>query len=105
MRLLAFLATMLVAGLVVGGCARGGDDEDATPARTTPDEIRLAIFERSYSECASYGVERLALKYRVDATPNQVALAVAESWRRRFRGGQDAVASGRDGCLQGLRHR
>lgn len=105
MRLLVLLLTSL-AVLVAAGCA-GGDDggEDATPARTTPQEIRLAVFERSYSECATYSLERLALTHGVDATPGQVSTAVAEAWAKRFGGGPDAVRSGKSGCLQGIRDR
>jgi hypothetical protein len=69
---------------------------------TTPDNIRLVVFERSYSECASYGLDQLAEKYKAaDASKAGVAAAVGRAWASYFRAGRDAAREGRVGCLQG----
>ena len=115
------LGVLLALGLVVGGVSanRIADDDDAatTEARTasvddadpplstapTPEALQTLIFERAFSECASYDIPRLAGKYNVAVqTKENIAKAVAEAWARQFSAGQDALADGRDGCLQGF---
>jgi hypothetical protein len=101
------LPPLVLLALACSACSGGSDDsaETTLPVRTTPESIRLAVFERSYSECASYDLQRLAAKYRVDARPQPVAFAVARAWTQQFGGGQDAEPSGRDGCFQALREK
>jgi hypothetical protein len=90
------------AALAVGGCG-GGDNEDFQPAPlATPKRIRVEVYDRSYSECASYSLERLAGKYRVERNRTQVAGAVGRNWAKFFGGGPDAARSGRGGCLDGM---
>jgi type IV pilus biogenesis protein CpaD/CtpE len=102
------LAVLLVALAV--GCS-GGDSEQAdsttVPAAvTTPDGLKLAVYERAYSECASTELARLTAKYKVaDKTKTGVASAVAQEWVEFLQAGQDAVSDGRSGCLQGFEHR
>ena len=116
---------LLLLATLVAGCAGDNDDETATAtggavatdtdgaattetsgtetATRTPDVLLTAVFERSYSECGSFDLERLAAKYKAPRTPTAVANAVARSWTSRLGAGGDAVQSGRDGCLQALR--
>ena len=107
-------------GLVIGGVSanRIADDDSATtteaeatgtadgpPLSTlpTPESVQTLVFERAFSECASYDVPSLAGKYNVAVqTKENVARAVAEGWARQFNAGQDALTDGRDGCLQGF---
>jgi hypothetical protein len=93
---------ILVTVLFAVGCAGDDEEEPERAAVTTPDRIRVAVFERSFSECGSESLRRLARKYDVDPTRRQVAQAVAQAWTKRFGGGPDAVAAGRDGCLQAI---
>ena len=121
MRRPSFLVLLLVlSALLVAGCT-GDDDEDAaattavpattapptttetSEAVTTPDEVKRAIFERSYSECGSFSLARLAAKYKVARSPRPVANAVARAWTEQFNGGEDSVQTARDGCLQAIR--
>ena len=75
-------------------------------AVTTPDSLKLAVYERSYSECASTELAALTAKYKVaDKTRTGVASAVALEWVEFLQAGQDAVSDGRSGCLQGLEQR
>ena len=109
--------------LIIGISAGGSPDEPettdaaATTASTppgeeplstlpTPDNVQTLVYERAFSECASYDVGRLAGKYNVAVRSEEnVAQAVGEGWARQFSAGQDAVADGRDGCLQGFRRK
>jgi hypothetical protein len=99
------LAVLLVALAV--GCSTGdseqADSTTAPAAVTTPESLKLAVFERAYSECASTEFEPLAAKYKVaDKTRPGVATAVAREWVEFMQAGPDAVADGRSGCLQGF---
>ena len=115
------LGILIALGLVVGGVSANrigdGDDTATTAARTapvddtdpplstapTPENLQTLVFERAFSECASYDIARLAGKYNVAVqTEENIAKAVAEAWARQFDAGQDALADGRDGCLQGF---
>ena len=115
------LGILIALGLVVGGVSANrigdGDDTATTEARTapvddtdpplstapTPESLQTLVFERAFSECASYDIARLAGKYNVAVqTEENIAKAVAEAWARQFDAGQDALADGRDGCLQGF---
>jgi hypothetical protein len=115
------LGLLIALGVVVGGVSanRIADDDDTatTAARTalvddadpplstapTPESVQTLVFERAFSECASYDIPRLAGKYNVSVqTKENIAKAVAEAWARQFSAGQDALADGRDGCLQGF---
>jgi len=100
-RRLLVLSAVLVTVVFAAGCGGGDSDEPALPAGTTADNVRTAIYERSLSECASYSLERLSGKYRVAKNWPTVATAVGRQWTKFFSGGTDAVAAGRDGCLQG----
>ena len=119
MRRLRPVASLLVlVTLVAGGCSGNDGDEAAgttettaataetaetTEVTTTASEVKTAIFERSYTECGSFSLVRLASKYKVPRSPATVASAVARDWTQRFDGGEDAVQAGRDGCLQAMR--
>jgi hypothetical protein len=93
---------LVVVALIAVSCG-GGDDDDSGPAPlATPEAVRTTIWERSFSECSSESLKKLAAKYDVDPVPADVALAVGKTWSQRFDGGADAVRSGRDGCQQGL---
>lgn len=77
--------------------------EEPLSTLPTPENVQTLVYERAFSECASYDVGRLAGKYNVAVKSEEnVALAVGEGWARQFGAGQDAVADGRDGCLQGF---
>ncbi len=101
---------VLVAALAVG-CSTG--DSEPTAATTTaaapaptPANVKLAVFERAYSECASTELERLAAKYKVaEKTRPGVATAVGLAWIDIFKAGPDALPDGRSGCLQGFEDR
>ena len=115
------LGLLLALGLVIGvasGNRLVGDDEESPPASavenqtetdpfplatgTTPENVQLTVYERAYSECASYEVERLASKYKAaDTSADGVAEVVGRAWASYFNAGQDAVQDGLDGCLQG----
>jgi hypothetical protein len=118
------LGLLLAVGLVVGGVSanRADDDGSATePAATTapvetdpyplassttPEDVQTAVYERAYSECASTELALLASKYKAaDTTEQSVAAIVGRAWASYFKAGQDAVADGRDGCLQGISRR
>ena len=77
--------------------------EEPLSTLPTPENVQTLVYERAFSECASYDIARLAGKYNVAVKSEEnVALAVGEGWARQFGAGQDAVADGRDGCLQGF---
>ncbi len=110
------LALLLVlTAPVLAGCSGDDENEAATTATTapavtetteairTPDEVKIAVFERSYSECGSFSIPRLAAKYKVPRRPASIASAVGRAWTDQFNASADAVQSGRDGCLQALR--
>jgi hypothetical protein len=113
------LALGLLIGVASGDRLSGDDDEAATEAATspvanepplstlpTPESVQTLVFERAFSECASYDISSLAGKYNVAVkTEENIARAVAEGWARQFDAGQDALADGRDGCLQGFSRR
>jgi hypothetical protein len=104
-RRLLFLGLLVLALVILPACGGGGDsgDDDAgPPPLATPESVRVAVWERSYSECASTSLKRLAFKYGVDPERDQVTQAVGEAWAEQFNGFDDAVRSGRDGCRQGL---
>ena len=115
MRFPRSIAFVLVLVTLLAASCSGGDDEDAAapaetpaaattaPAGPTRSEVKTAIFERSYSDCGSFTLARLAAKYKVARNPATVASAVARDWTQRFDGGEDAVQAGRDGCLQAMR--
>lgn len=103
--LLGVVICLLLAVFAVG-CAENEDNAaPTTSARTTPEELLSTVWERAYSECASEPKKDLAGKYRVDQTTAAVSAAVAAAWRERFGAGEDALASGVDGCLQGMKSR
>lgn len=106
MRAVGALIFGLVIVAVVAACGGfGGDDETAAPpARTTSAEVRNVVWERAYSECASYPVFRLAARYKVDANVPAVSAAVGRFWTDQFKGGDDAIQTGVEGCRQGLKN-
>ena len=88
----------------------GDDDHPEHRARqhapAVRDSVKVAIFERAYSECASTEPNALKAKYNLRDTTNQVlATGVAQAWIKFFQANQDAYPDGRDGCLQGLQDR
>ena len=104
-------AVLVLAIATVLGCSSDDSDEvDAAPATTatttadplpTPETVKIAIFERAYSECASTEFALLANKYKVaKKTKPNVATAVAVAWTKYFKGGKDAIPEGRAGCQQ-----
>ena len=91
------------AGTTSGTTTQSARGEEPLSTLPTPENIQTLVYERAFSECASYDVARLAGKYNVAVKSEEnVALAVGEGWARQFSAGQDAVADGRDGCLQGF---
>ena len=111
MRALRVVAILVAVG-ALAGCAGGSDDDGngaaettatQTAVGTTPQDVRVMVFERSYSECATSSLQELGGKYRAKPQPRPVALAVARAWVENLRAGPDAIPSGRDGCLQALR--
>jgi hypothetical protein len=115
------LGLLLAVVLVVGGVSATRDDDgdsgtsvaaETTPAEPdpyplgsspTPENVRISVYERAYSECASTDLELLAAKYKVEDTSKEgVAAVVGRAWASYFDAGQDAVGGGRDGCLQGF---
>jgi hypothetical protein len=118
------LGLLLAVGLVVGGVSANRADDDGSvtePATTTapvetdlyplassttPEDVQTAVYERAYSECASTQLARLASKDKAADTSKQgVAAIVGRAWASYFKAGRDAVADGRDGCLQGISRR
>ena len=101
---------------LLAGCASDDDSGDAAgttapttaetePAQTLPtsEVIKLEIFERAYSECASFPLADLAGKYKVaKRTKKAVAEGVARGWVKFFEAGPDAIPEGRSGCLGGF---
>ena len=120
---IAALALVAVGLLVVGGAAEdqpGNEPDPAVVAATaapdpdpyplaegqTENEIKLLVFERSYSECASYDLAQLGAKYKTaDNSRQGVAAAVGRAWASYFKAGLDAAREGRAGCLQGVASR
>jgi hypothetical protein len=103
----AFALLLCLAALAAGCGGLGGDDSEseateATPAQTTSSTVRTAIYERAYSECATYPMSRLAKRYQVEPKIDLVTLAVARFWTRQFKGGQDALAVGERACIEGF---
>jgi hypothetical protein len=101
------VAVLAIGGYSVAGSGDGGDDAtaDTSGAARTPDALRTAVWERSYSECSSYDLQRIAAKYRGDPEEGAVATAVGRSWTEQLGAFDDAVASGRDGCVQAFRQK
>ena len=109
--LIRSLALALVVAALAAGCSIG-DSEQADPPATTAEaaptssELKLVVFERTYSECASTDFDLLVGKYKVaDRTRPGVASAVALAWIDYLKAGQDALPDGRAGCLQGFEER
>lgn len=114
---IACATIVLLASVLLTGCSGDGSDE-GTPAATTTESIapastlptsetvKLAIFERAYTECASTELKALAAKYKLrNTTTDVLATGVGQAWVQYFKGGQDAFMDGRQGCLAGLRDR
>ena len=106
-RLLLVAVGIATAAIIlgVGRLAAGGEDSAEPEPYVTPQEIRLAVWERSYSECSSYSVRSLAEKYHKQPVPQAVANGVGEAWASVFKGGADAAATGARGCLQAFAER
>jgi hypothetical protein len=124
-RVLSVTALALVAvGLLVAvGAEDGGTDgptQAAAPPATAPAEpdpyplasgqtpanVRLLVFERAYSECASHELAQLAAKYKsADTSKQGVAVVVGRAWASYFKAGRDAAREGRAGCLQAAESR
>jgi hypothetical protein len=102
-RPLVTLAAFLAAATLAAGCGGGGSEGSSAPVSTTPESVKLTIYEHSLSECKSYRLKDLAHKYSVDPNWTKVSRAVGTSWAKMFKAGADAKRSGRDGCLQGVK--
>ena len=78
---------------VLAGCGGYGDDDDESsePTATTPESVKLAVYERSLSECGTQSVTNLARTYNVRPRQSAVATAVAVRWVDRLNGERDAV--------------
>ena len=112
---LAILVAIVVAVTVIGYSATDSsseDPDDAAPATTaepistlpTSETVKLAIFERAYSECASTELADLAGKYKIaETTEETVATGVARGWVKFFDAGEDAIPEGRSGCLMAFK--
>jgi len=96
---------LVLVALLTGGCMGDDDDGSAEPTATTPSSVKTAVYERSLSECFGQTVEQLARAYKVEPRQAPVATAVAARWVDRLNGEQDAVQSGRDGCMLGFQQR
>ena len=119
------LGILLAVVLVVGGVSATRRDDEGESRTTvaaatapavpdpyplgsspTPENVKISVYERAYSECASTELKLLASKYKVEDTSKAgVAAAVGRAWASYFDAGQDAVGGGRDGCLQGISQR
>ena len=67
------------------GTALVDDTDPPLSTAPTPENLQTLVFERAFSECASYDIARLAGKYNVAVqTEENVAKAVAEAWARQF---------------------
>jgi hypothetical protein len=101
------LTTVLLAtAIFLAGCGSSKESSStpsSTPATSASDN---AIYEHSFSECASASLKDLAGKYHVaNTTPNNVAHAVGAAWSDRFQGGSRGTAIGASGCHDGLAQR
>lgn len=109
MRALRGLVICLLALTFGAACAETKQDDAASSnpsaTDTTGAELRSAVWERAYTECASESSKDLAGKYRVERTPAAISTAVATSWKERFKAGDDVLKSGVEGCLQGMKSR
>jgi hypothetical protein len=105
-RALGVLVLVLALLALAAGCGGLGGDDDgesaSPPAQTTSASVRTAVFERAYSECATYPMVRLATKYGVDPKVDPVSRAVARFWTRQFNGGKDTIPTGVRACIQGF---
>lgn len=111
--LISAVALALIASVFVIG--RSNDDETAPqttaatttePVGPTSEAVKNAVFERSYSECASTDRAPLAGKYNLaDQKDATLATGVGRAWVKYFKAGDDALPDGRAGCLQGLEQR
>lgn len=108
----ACAALVLIVSIFVIGCSKDDSDDaqqttqTAAPVDTLPtsETVKLAIFERAFSECASTEPTALAAKYKLKNPSDQVlAEGVALGWVKFFKAGKDAVPDGRAGCMSGLR--
>jgi hypothetical protein len=90
----------LACAALVAGC--GGGDDDSADTQTTPSEVRLAVFERAFSECGSESVAELAGKHNVSKSTAAVSTAVGQFWAQRFGGYEDAAREGKLACLQSI---
>jgi hypothetical protein len=109
MRFLGGVSLLLVAA-ALAGCGGSSDERSSSrPAATQPSPqeraAATAVFERAYSDCSTYTLKRLALKYHVGANFNEISAAVARDWAKRYHGTDYAVRTGRAACLQALRKR
>ena len=91
----------LACAALVAGCG-GDDDASPNPDETTPADIRNVVFERSFSECGSESIQKLAGKHNVDANSADVSTAVGEFWAGEFGGREDAAREGKIACLQSI---
>lgn len=110
---------ILVAGALGAGCSSSSEEARQTTTSAadtsarppigpgpTSQNVKLVIYERALSECATYSLADLAGKYKAATkTKRSVAEVVGRGWTQFFRGGRDAIKSGRDGCLQGFSRR
>lgn len=113
MRTIIICAVALVLTVSIFVIGRSNDDGEATPQTTaatttepalpTSEAVKNAIFERSYSECASTTRVLLKGKYKlVDQKDETLATGVGRGWVKYFKGSDDALPDGRAGCLQAL---
>lgn len=110
---------ILVVSVLGAGCSSSSEEAQQTTTSAadtsarppigpgpTSENVQLVIYERALSECASYRLAELAAKYKAaKKTKQSVAQVVGRAWTQFFRGGRDAIKSGRDGCLQGFSRR
>ncbi len=113
-------ALAILVAVLAAGCSSSSSEEAQQTTTSAADttgrppigpgptnrNVKLVIYERALSECGTYPLAELAAKYKAaKKTKRSVAQVVGRAWAQFFRGGRDAIKSGRDGCLQGFSRR
>jgi hypothetical protein len=110
MRTTIALLASLTASAALAGCSHDDSAGPVTTAETvtevtssTPEGVRLQIYEGGISQCVLGKLKDLAAKYHVAATQKAVVEAVARSLVKTFGAAPDALVEGRAGCRQGFK--
>jgi hypothetical protein len=110
MRTTIALLASLTAAAALAGCSHEDSAEPVTTAETatavtssTPESVRLQIYEGGISQCVAGKLKDLAAKYHVAATKKAVVEAVARSLVKSYDAAPDALVDARAGCKQGFK--